>query len=208
MNAEQRGALGRVRSASRILQQAIARMLDASRIDFGHERLRCDEFEMGELFDEMRGAFEPEPGVALEWRCPDDLPVLRTDEEKLRTVLRNLVENACKYTDRGMIRVDGRWDGRRDEIEISVADTGIGVGPGETSTLIFEAFRQGANRDEAAMGGVGLGLYIVQRLVARLGGEIEVESQAGAGSTFTVRLPRLLHRGDAVAAPHWSAASA
>lgn len=207
VNPDQRSALGRVRSASRILQQAIARMLDASRIDFGHDRLSCDEFSIGELFDAVRGELEPEPGVALEWQGAADLPVLRTDEEKVRTVLRNLVENACKFTERGVIRVDGRWDRRRDEIEISVADTGIGIAPADLD-LIFEAFRQGANRDDVARSGVGLGLYIVQRLVSRLGGEIEVDSQAGTGSTFTVRLPRLLHRGDAVAASHWSAASA
>lgn len=207
VSPDQRSALGRVRSASRILQQAIARMLDASRIDFGHERLRCDEFEMDELFDEVRGEIDPAPGVALEWQCADDLPVLRTDEEKVRTVVRNLVENACKFTARGVIRVEGRWDGRRDEIEISVADTGSGVAPADLE-LIFEAFRQGANRDDVAQNGVGLGLYIVQRLVSRMGGEVAVESQIGMGSTFTVRLPRLLHRGDAVAASHWSAASA
>jgi signal transduction histidine kinase len=207
VSLDQRGALGRVRGASRILQQAIARMLDASRIDFGHERLRCDEFEMGELFGEVRSELEPEPGVALEWHCAENLPVLRTDEEKVRTVVRNLVENACKFTERGLIRVEARWDGRRDEIEISVADTGIGVA-GADIDLIFEAFRQGANHDDVVKNGLGLGLYIVQRLVSRLGGEVAVESQIGMGSTFTVRLPRLLHRGAAVAAPHWSAASA
>ena len=207
VSSDQRGALGRVRSASRILQQAIARMLDASRIDFGHERLRCDEFEMGGLFGEVRAEIEPAPGVALEWECADDLPVLRTDEEKVRTVVRNLLENACKFTESGMIRVASRWDRRRDEIEISVADTGSGVAAADLDH-IFEAFRQGANGDHMARNGVGLGLYIVHRLVSRLGGEVEVESQIGMGSTFTVRLPRLLHRGDAVAASHWSAASA
>lgn len=196
---DQRSALGRVRRASQILQQAIARMLDASRIDFGHERLRCAEIELEELFDDLRGELTPGSGVALQWPAADAIAPLRTDEEKLRTVLSNLIENACKYTERGFIRVDSRWDRERDEIEIAVADSGIGVAPSELDA-IFEAFRQGSNRGDAALSGVGLGLYIAQRLTARLGGELTVVSQLGMGSTFTLRLPRLLHRGDAVAA--------
>ncbi len=198
VSPDQRGALGRVRAASRILQHAIGRMLDASRIDFGHERLRCEEFDLNEVFDDLRGELAPGPGVVVQWPRAD-LPLLRTDEEKVRTVVRNLLENASKYTDRGLIRVEARWDRGRDEIEVCVLDTGIGIALSEREG-IFEAFRQGGNRGDLAKGGVGLGLYIVQRLVARLGGEVAVESQLGMGSTFTVRLPRLLHRGDAVVA--------
>lgn len=211
VNGEQRGALGRVRAASRILQQAIARMLDASRIDFGHERLRCDEFDLNDVFDELREEVACGPAVSLQWPRADDLPLLRTDEEKVRTIVRNLVENACKYTERGLVCIDARWDRPRDEIEIGVVDTGIGIAPREQEA-IFEAFQQGGNRGDVGKGGVGLGLYIVQRLVARLGGEVEVESEVGLGSTFTLRIPRLLHRGDAVAAgeplSHWAAESA
>ena len=199
VNADQRGALARVRAASRILQQAITRMLDASRIDVGHERLRCDEFDLNGVFDALREELVAGPAVVVEWPRATDLAPLRTDQEKVRTVVRNLVENACKYTERGLIRVGARWDRQRDEIEVRVTDSGIGIAPTELRA-IFEAFRQGGNRGELTKNGVGLGLYIVQRLVARLGGEIAVESQLGMGSTFTVRLPRLLHRGDAVAA--------
>jgi signal transduction histidine kinase len=199
VNTDQRGALARVRAASRILQQAITRMLDASRIDVGHERLRCDEFDLNRVFDALREEMTAGPAVVVEWPRAADIAPLRTDEEKVRTVIRNLVENACKYTERGLIRVGARWDRQRDEIEVRVTDSGIGIAPTELQA-IFEAFRQGGNRGELTKSGVGLGLYIVQRLVARLGGEIAVESQLGMGSTFTVRLPRLLHRGDAVAA--------
>jgi signal transduction histidine kinase len=199
VNADQRGALGRVRTAGRILQQAIARMLDASRIDFGHEALRCEEFDLNELLDELRAAAAPGPGVALHWQPVPDLQPLRTDREKLRTVLRNLLENACKYTDRGLISLAARWDRQRDEIEVRVGDTGIGIPPHEREA-IFEAFRQGEHRGDLAKSGVGLGLYIVQRLVTRLGGDVKVESELGMGSTFSVSIPRLLHRGDAVAA--------
>ncbi len=199
VNGEQRGVLARVRDSSRILQQAIGRMLDASRIDFGHEKLCCEEFTLDELFDDLRTDVPPGPGVAVHWPAAGNLPPLRTDAEKMRTILRNLLENACKYTERGTIVVGSRWVRDADEIEVRVADTGIGIAPSEIDG-IFEAFRQGSNRGELARPGVGLGLYIVQRLVTRLGGDMRVESALGKGTTFTVRVPRLLHRGDAVAA--------
>ena len=109
-------------------------------------------------------------------------PPLRTDREKLRTIVRNLVENAIKYTPRGLVTVDARWDRQRDEVEIRVADTGIGIAPAEIETM-FEAFRQGSNRDVTARarGGVGLGLYIVQRLASRLGGEVSSRSSSAPG---------------------------
>jgi signal transduction histidine kinase len=204
LTGEQRGVLARVRSASGVLQHAIAGMLDASRIDFGHERLSCREFALDDVFGDLRVELVPSPDVSIEWRGAVQMPPLRTDEEKLRTIVRNLVDNACKYTLRGHVRIESRWDRQRDELEVSVADTGIGIASSELET-IFEAFRQGANRNDLAVGGVGLGLYIVQRLVTRLGGDIAVESELGTGSRFTVRVPRLLHRGAAVQAGAWDA---
>lgn len=197
--SEQRGALGRVRDSGRILQHAIGRMLDASRIDFGHERLTCEEIELDELFAELRATLPETPQVAVHWPAATDLPALRTDEEKLRTILRNLLENACKYTARGSISIAARWESTTDEIAITVSDTGIGIEPAELAA-IFEAFRQGSNRADLTASGVGLGLYIVQRLTARLGGTVTVHSTPGLGSEFTVRIPRLLHGGDAVVA--------
>ncbi|MFN8643767.1 MAG: HAMP domain-containing sensor histidine kinase [Candidatus Binatia bacterium] len=196
---EQHGALQKVRASGRILQQAIGRMLDASRIDFGYESLSCDEIDLGDLFAELRASLPDTPHVAVHWPDASALPTLRTDEEKLHTILRNLLENACKYTVRGAIDVSASWNRRRDEIEVAVRDTGVGIEPTEIDA-IFEAFRQGGNRGDRATSGVGLGLYIVQRLTGRLGGDVRVESAPGLGSTFTVCVPRLLHRGDAVAA--------
>ncbi len=198
VNVEQRQVLGRVQSASGILQHAISRMLDASRIECDEDALQCEEIEIDRVFDALRGDLAPTGEVALHWPRASDIPPLRTDAEKLRTVLRNLVENALKYTARGMVAVDVRWDRQADEVEIRVTDTGIGI-PAIDRQGVFEAFRQGSNRQQARSG-VGLGLYIVQRLVTRLGGEVRLVSELGAGSTFTVRIPRLLHRGAAVQA--------
>jgi signal transduction histidine kinase len=199
VSVEQRGALGRVRSASRILQQAISRMLDASRLDFGNEGLTCEEFELNDMFDELRSDLPPPESVALHWPPAENVPPLRTDTEKLRTILRNLVENAFKYTPRGLIMVEAQWDEKADEIEVSVKDTGIGIAASEIDG-IFEAFQQAGHREARPTSGVGLGLYIVQRLVARLGGEVRVDSSLGTGSTFSIRVPRLLHRGAAIPA--------
>ena len=199
VTVEQRTVLGRVRAASGVLQHAIGRMLDASRIDVGHERLRCEEFDLRALFGELSAELTPRPGVAVLWQCAGDLPALRTDRDKVRSVLRNLVENAYRYTERGLVRIESRWERASDDVELRITDTGIGIAASELGS-IFEAFRQGADRGELGSGGIGLGLYIVRRVVERLGGEVAVESQLGMGSTFSVRLPRLLHRGDAMRA--------
>jgi signal transduction histidine kinase len=196
---DQRHALGRVLSSSRILQHAISRMLDASRIEFGYEKLRCEEFDINALFDDLRPDFTGGAALTIRWPQASGIPPLRTDADKLRAIVRNLAENAVKYTPQGLVTVEARWDAQRDDVEICVSDTGIGIPDGELEG-IFEAFRQGSNRDRFATVGVGLGLYIVQRLVQRLGGEVVVDSRLDRGSTFTVRVPRLLHRGDAVAA--------
>lgn len=199
VNPEQYGALSRVRSASRILQQAISRMLDASRLDFGNEGLVCEEFDLNEIFDELRIGLPPPEEVAVHWPPAENVPPLRTDPEKLRTILRNLVENAFKYTPQGLIMVEARWDEIADEIQVSVKDTGIGIAARDIEG-IFEAFQQAGNREACTASGVGLGLYIVRRLVARLGGEVTVTSFPGTGSTFSIRIPRLLHRGAAIPA--------
>jgi len=199
VNEEQCGALGRVRAASRILQQAISRMLDASRLDFGNEGLTCEEFDLNEIFDELRDDLPPPESVSVHWPPAQNVPSLRTDSDKLRTVLRNLVENAFKYTPQGLIMVDARWDEETDEVEVCVKDTGIGIAATDIDG-IFEAFQQAGNRAPCPASGVGLGLYIVQRLVTRLGGQVSVDSSLGTGSTFSIRVPRLLHRGAATAA--------
>jgi signal transduction histidine kinase len=174
-------------------------MLDASRIEFGYEKLRCEEFDVNDVFDDLRSEFTLPPALTIRWPRASGIPPLRTDPDKLRAIVRNLVENAIKYTPAGLVTVEARWDAQRDEVEICVSDTGIGI-PSAEIDGIFEAFRQGSNRHLFGKAGVGLGLYIVQRLVQRLGGEIAVDSRLDHGSTFTARIPRLLHRGDAVAA--------
>jgi signal transduction histidine kinase len=114
------------------------------------------------------------------------LAKLRTDPMQLKVVLKNLVGNALKFTDKGYVRLRARP--RDGGTELTVSDTGIGIAA-EHHRLIFESFRQVQPANTRRYGGVGLGLYIVRRLVDALGGRIRLESEVSRGSTFRVWLP-------------------
>ncbi len=125
------------------------------------------------------------PSVRIEWAPTPRLPRLYSDPTKLKVVLKNLLGNAAKYTHVGLITV--RTELRDGGVEFAVADTGIGIAP-ELVPAIFEAFRQ-VGEGVPLQGGVGLGLYIVRRLLGELGGSVQVESEPGRGSTFRVFVP-------------------
>jgi signal transduction histidine kinase len=127
-----------------------------------------------------------EPGVALVWSGAPSGVELGTDPRKLTVVLRNLIGNALKYTLAGQAIV--RVEARGDSVVFAVSDTGIGI-PAEAQSQIFERFSRVEGTSEQ-FGGLGLGLFIVRRLVQQLGGTIAVSSEVGRGSTFTVTLPR------------------
>jgi signal transduction histidine kinase len=130
----------------------------------------------------------PRPAsVALEWSVPPDLPgTIVTDPAKVALILRNLLNNALKFTSQGTVAV--RIGAAGDALAIEVSDTGIGISP-EQLPVIFDMFRQLNSTTTRRSGGVGLGLYIVKRFVERLGGTIDVRSAVGKGSTFRVLLP-------------------
>jgi signal transduction histidine kinase len=168
------------------LRELVESTLDLSRLDAGRVDVEASDVGLEELFEELRGDVEglARPGVELEWTAVPALQ-LSTDRMKVKILVKNLVRNALKFTHRGRVEVSA---GRASAggVELRVRDTGIGIGP-ESRDLIFEPFRRAV--DEDLYGGVGLGLHIVRRLVETLGGAIEVESEVGRGSTFTVRLP-------------------
>ncbi|MBP1688450.1 MAG: integral rane sensor hybrid histidine kinase, partial [Deltaproteobacteria bacterium] len=138
-----------------------------------------------ELQDELQN-ISAKDRVHLEWDIPSTLPALSTDPGKLKIVLRNLIRNALKFTERGHVRVQAQPCSGG--IELRVSDTGIGIAA-DMLPVIFEPFRQVDGADTRRYGGVGLGLYLVRRLVDLLGGQISVESRVGEGSTFRVQLP-------------------
>jgi signal transduction histidine kinase len=138
-----------------------------------------------ELEQEIR-QLHRKPTVSLEWQTPTNLPPLQTDVLKLKMVLKNLITNAMKFTDAGVITIAAT--AQLGGVEFSVVDTGIGI-PREALPIIFEPFRQADSSSTRRHGGVGLGLYIVRQLVDLLGGHVSVESEVGRGSTFRVWMP-------------------
>jgi signal transduction histidine kinase len=126
------------------------------------------------------------PGVHSTFQVPAALPRLYSDAVKVKVLLKNLIANAMKFTDHGSVTVSvSAQDGW---IEFAVVDTGIGMSP-DTQAVIFEPFRQGDSSTTRRHGGVGLGLYIVSRLLDLLSGRIDVASVPGQGSTFRIWIP-------------------
>jgi signal transduction histidine kinase len=116
------------------------------------------------------------------------LPRLRSDRQKLKQILVNLLSNALKYTKEGTVEIIAEQDTASGRIGLSVRDSGVGIAP-EDHTRIFEPFQQAKRVITRPQGGTGLGLAISRRLAQMLGGDISVESALGAGSTFTVNIP-------------------
>ncbi|GIW44992.1 MAG: hypothetical protein KatS3mg077_2274 [Candidatus Binatia bacterium] len=142
---------------------------------------------LDELWEELRQeyALRPVPaGVRLRWDVSPDLPKVPVDGTKLKLVIRNLVDNALKFTPAGEVRV--RVRAGFDELVFEVSDTGIGIPP-EKQPFIFDPFRRAAPEDFPQ--GVGLGLYVSSRLVEAMGGAIQVQSAVGRGTSFEVRIP-------------------
>ncbi len=193
---EQRDVLGKVQAAGENLHRYLTRLLDVSRLvnrlQSGHESIVCTDFALAGVFSELRHDFPTDDGgVRLQWPSTPDLPRLFTDREKLLTILRNLVENALKYGGGRPVTVEAAYESSGDAIVLRVRDQGIGIAQADL-THVFDPFRRTAGAIAANAQGVGLGLYIVRQFVELLRGTIEVESTLGAGSTFTVRLPRQL----------------
>jgi signal transduction histidine kinase len=113
---------------------------------------------------------------------------MRTDGDKLKHILQNLINNAIKFTDEGRIAVSARCSCESKMAEFKVADTGTGIHK-DLLPSIFEMFRQLDSSATRTHGGAGLGLYIVKQYTEALGGKIHVESEVGAGSVFTVTIP-------------------
>ena len=192
LNDEQQKQVRFIRSSTEELMTLVNDLLDLSKIEAGKVSLRISRFSAHEFVAAMRGALRPllppDSSLALVFEGPDPDFEFETDRAKLSQILRNLVSNALKFTDRGHVRVVVRScdDG---QAMLSVSDTGVGI-PAEAIDDIFEEFSQLDNPLQANVKGTGLGLPISKRLVELLGGEIAVDSTVGEGSTFSVVIPR------------------
>jgi signal transduction histidine kinase/CheY-like chemotaxis protein len=191
LTAEQEVQLNFVRGAALSLGDLVDDLLDIAKIEAGKVDVRPTQFSVEELFSALRGMLRPllvSDKVALRFDPAPGLPLLVSDEGKVSQILRNLISNALKFTERGEIRVGAHLieDGAR--IEFTVADTGIGIAA-EDQERIFEEFVQVRSPVQTRVKGTGLGLPLCRRLAGVLGGAISLESSLGVGSVFSVRLP-------------------
>jgi signal transduction histidine kinase len=205
---EQERILAKVLSCSDDLLGMIDSLLQATRIGAGAVKMETEEVALVPFLDELRVAYDIplDKELKLNWDYPSQLPVTKTDREKLKHILRNLINNAVKYSDRGNVDIsvrvkEGSGEGRL--VEFKVSDTGVGIAK-ESLPVIFEMFRQVEGLKNGSRGGVGLGLHIVKRFTELLGGEIDVQSEPGKGSTFTVKIPleELVERLGSAGKPH------
>ena len=188
--------LDRVLGAARHLLALINDILDLSKIEAGRMELQLEEFALAPLIDNVVKTIEPlavKNTNQLVVRCDGTIGKLHADQMRLRQALLNLMSNANKFTERGTITIDARQgqENGRDWITIAVADSGIGMTP-EQMAKLFQEFSQADASTTRKYGGTGLGLAISKRFCQMMGGDITVESELGRGSTFTIRLPRMV----------------
>ena len=206
--------LAKIIQYSRDLMMLIDSILTATKVEAGGVSAVKEETDLNALLDELKSLYDFPLGgdVAVVWNLPARLPRITTDGWKLKHILQNLINNAIKYTEKGTVTISARMIGIGDQelgiragpesatpnsqslipssrfVEFKVADTGIGI-PREQISAVFEIFRQVEGALKQSRGGVGLGLYIVKNFTQILGGEVQVESEPGKGSLFTVTLP-------------------
>ena len=179
-----------IHSAGTDLLQMINDILDLSKVEAGKVDVHPAPLPLRQLLDYVQVTFQPltaEKRLEFTLTADPDVPAeLVTDEQRLRQVLRNLVSNAVKFTESGQVELHVRMAG--DRIAFDVRDTGVGIAK-EHIPAIFTAFRQADGTTSRRYGGTGLGLSISREVADRLGGEIQVRSELGRGSTFTLYLP-------------------
>ncbi len=192
-----------VKDSANHLLSLINDLLDLARIESGRVELQSEPVVCQEIITEVCMLLRPraeEKGLRLTCIQPDEPLVLMTDARAFRQIITNLLNNALKFTDQGDIRVEITHQSASDSaqtsggatgstVHIRVIDTGIGIKP-EHFDRLFEAFERVPSADVRLREGTGLGLRLVQKLVALMGGHVSVESQYGSGTTFTVVLPK------------------
>jgi signal transduction histidine kinase/DNA-binding response OmpR family regulator/CHASE3 domain sensor protein len=178
-------------------------ILDLSKIESGKMEVHAEPVPLEKLREGLLRTFEPiarDKKLEFSVSLVEGLPLMiETDAQRLDQVLKNLISNALKFTERGEVGVSVEARGER--IEFAVRDTGIGIAK-QQQNIIFEAFRQADGTTNRKYGGTGLGLSISRELARLLGGDISVDSEPGRGSTFRLSLPKLYSGpAEAVASP-------
>ncbi len=201
--------LDRVLRAARHLLALINDILDLSKIEAGRMELHLESFPLAPLIEDVVKTIEPlaaKNGNRVVVDCDGEIGTIHADQTRFRQALLNLMSNATKFTDNGTVTIAARperIDGR-DAIAIAVTDTGIGM-TAEQMGRLFQEFSQADASTTRKYGGTGLGLAISRHFCRMMGGDIAVASKPGEGSTFTIRLPRIVEADAATAAAPGSA---
>jgi signal transduction histidine kinase len=185
----QKDNLQKVLISSEHLLNLINELLDLAKIDAGKMEVVADIFRVEDVINMTTATVEPllkDGRVRLVKDIAVNLPPVKTDRDKLKQILFNLLSNAAKFTEHGEIRVSAAPD--NGTLRLAVSDSGIGMKP-EALAHIFEEFQQAEKTTASRYGGTGLGLAIVKKFINLMGGEIVVESEVGKGSKFTITLP-------------------
>jgi PAS domain S-box-containing protein len=191
LSEEQSRTVQRIDANSKHLATLINDVLDIERIEAGRMPLQISQFPVQDVVDEVLEELQgviAQSTVTVSVSVPDGVPRFRSDRQKVKQILVNLLSNALKYTKDGTIEILVRHAGARGSVDLSVKDSGIGIAH-EDHTRIFEPFQQAKRAITRPQGGTGLGLAISRRLARMLGGDIKVDSALGQGSTFTVAIP-------------------
>lgn len=182
--------VGYIQKSAQDLYDFVSDLLDLAKVEAGKVEVHPVQFEVADLFGALRGMFRPlavDPDVNLTFELAK-IPSLTTDEGKVAQILRNLVSNGLKFTEHGGVKVSAKYDELADMVVFEVRDTGLGI-PEADRERIFEEFVQVGPGQRPSGRGSGLGLPLSRHLAELLGGTLTVNSEVGAGSEFTLRIP-------------------
>jgi len=197
LNERQREQVARMRESGRHLLGLINQILSFSRIEAGRERVDVQPLDAVAILSDVAEMIAPlaaRDGLRLEVEAPAAPLEMRSDPGKIRQILLNLASNAVKFTPEGEVRL--RLFAEGDDVVFQVVDTGPGIADADRER-IFRPFEQADWGPTRVKGGAGLGLSVSLELARLLGGGIDLESEVGRGSTFTVRLPRVWRAAEA-----------
>ncbi len=187
--------LKKIQGAGKHLLSLIDDVLDLSKIEDGKIEFYLETFEVGPMVEDVRNTITPlaeKNGNSLQVHCPEDVGSMHSDLTKIRQSLFNLLSNACKFTENGVVSIEvsqERFD-EDDCLIFTVSDEGIGM-TREQVDKVFDAFTQADSSTTRNYGGIGLGLAITKSFCEMLGGDISCTSAPGEGSSFRIRLPKV-----------------
>jgi PAS domain S-box-containing protein len=189
LSAEQNKQLGMINNSGQHLLELINQVLDLTKVESAQDQPTIRKLGVGavarEMFDSVRPMAEAK-GIEMRWTCPEGLRPILTDRLRIGQILLNLMGNAVKFTEHGYVGVTVSQDDSG--VTITVDDSGRGI-PVEDLERVFDDFYQVSPHSSAKSEGTGLGLAVSRRLAESIGARIEVTSEPGRGSVFTLRIP-------------------